>query len=124
MQGRTPIMIKNGVDYSMRRGVATATPIIIAESETVKCHSSHLYADDRLHNSIKHLQLKDVANATDEIMLLSISMRLKLNPTKSELIWFDRSSKLLTVHRTLIFYLLQLLPTLSIVPCSRSWSHP
>jgi len=60
----------------------------------------HLYADDT--QLYVHLRLNEVANATkrlraciDDIMLWSLSMRLKLNPSKSELIWFDRSSKLL-----------------------------
>src|SRR5688572_1634079 len=60
----------------------------------------HLYADDT--QLYVHLRLNEVANATkklraciDDVMLWSLSMRLKLNPSKSELIWFDRSTKLL-----------------------------
>src|ERR1700733_9247578 len=51
---------------------------------------------------IVHLRLNEVADATirlraciDDIMLWSLSMRIKLNPGKSELIWFDRSSRIL-----------------------------
>src|ERR1700733_15313186 len=60
----------------------------------------HLYADDT--QLYVHLRLNEVADATkrlraciDDIMLWSLSMRIKLNPGKSELIWFDRSSRIL-----------------------------
>ena len=56
----------------------------------------HLYVDDT--QLYVRLQLNEVAIAIqrllaciDDIMLMSLSMRLKLNPTKFESIWFDRS---------------------------------
>jgi len=69
----------------------------------------HLYADDT--QLYVHLRSNEVANATkklrtciDDIMLWSLSMRLKLNPIKSELIWFDHSSRLLQGPEFSLFY--------------------
>ena len=66
----------------------------------------HTPGDPKSVNSIPILQLMRIryyatkrlrASCIDDIMLWSLSMRLKLNPGKSELIWFDRSSKLYSV---------------------------
>jgi len=86
----------------------------------------HLYADDT--QLYVHLRLNEVADATrrlraciNDIMLWSLSMRLKLNPGKSELIWFDRSSKLLQCPDLSLSTSSSLLP---IIYCSGSWRHP
>jgi hypothetical protein len=86
----------------------------------------HLYADDT--QLYVHLRLNEVANATkrlraciDNIMLWSLSMRLKLNPGKSELIWFDRSSKLLQCTELSLSTSSSLLSPASTVA---SWGHP
>ena len=72
--------------------------------------------------------LQRLRACVDDIMLLSLSMRLNLNPTKSEFTWFDRSSRIYYVYSVPKSHFTSdpcslHRPLFEILEISRSWSH-
>ena len=93
----------------------TANITRIAEQHDIRIHS---YADDT--QLYIHLNMSDLQQAKDklvscvrEVQVWCASMRLRLNPSKTELIWFYRGSR--DVH-PLSGCSLQLDPDCSIIP--------